>query len=159
MGRLPRSARRAAGFIALLLALFVALASTAYAAGPLGSLSQLPSPNNCIESLGNLATPDCGTESTANLSGAQDVVVSPDGKNVYMVDAGAGSVSEFARRGDGSLAELAAPNDCIGVKRRSVSVRPRRLGSPRSGVWRSAREPIVSATASIGFVRGNWRRG
>jgi len=92
---------------ALLPALIAVPTSAALAAGPLGSLSQLASPNNCIGS-----APECGTTSTANLNGSSAIVVSPDGKNVYMLDGG--SVSEFSRNADGSLEELAAPNDCIG---------------------------------------------
>jgi DNA-binding beta-propeller fold protein YncE len=114
MGPVMRAARRAAGPIAVAVAVLLG-ASSALAAGPLGSLSQLPSPDNCIESLGRGALPDCGTESTVSLTNGQDVVVSPDGKNVYMVDAGAGSVSEFARRADGSLTALLGQDACIGV--------------------------------------------
>jgi DNA-binding beta-propeller fold protein YncE len=101
--------RRLAGLIGFAVAAAVALfvAPAALAAGPLGSLSQLASPNNCIGS----AT-GCGTASTANLAGSEAVVVSPDGKNVYMLDGG--SISEFSRGANGSLTELAAPNDCIG---------------------------------------------
>ena len=76
--------------------------------GALGSLSQLPSPNNCIGTM-----PECGIDVGCQLAGSQAVVVSPDGKNVYMVDGG--SVSEFSRNANGSLAELPAPNDCIGA--------------------------------------------
>ena len=102
-----QSFRRIAGTIAGVVAAALIAVPVANAAGPLGSLSQLSSPNNCIGTM-----PECGTTSTANLAGSQAVVVSPDGKNVYMVDAG--SVSEFSRNANGSLAELAAPNDCIG---------------------------------------------
>jgi DNA-binding beta-propeller fold protein YncE len=103
---LRRSAWRIAGPIGLAVAL-LAVPAVASAA-PFGSLSQLPSPNNCVGS-----APECGTTTTANLSEPEGVVVSPDGKNVYMVDDGASSISEFARNPDGSLAELPAPNDCI----------------------------------------------
>jgi 6-phosphogluconolactonase (cycloisomerase 2 family) len=92
-----------------LLATLVAVpASAALAAGPLGSLSQLPSPNNCIGT-----TPECGTASTSSLAESQSVVVSPDGKNVYMAEFGDASISEFARHSDGSLTQLASPNNCI----------------------------------------------
>ena len=124
IGPVPRSARLAAGLIAVAMALLLP-ASRALAAGPLGSLSQLPSPNNCIGT-----TPECGTASTANLSGSQDIVVSPDGKNVYMVDRSANSVSEFARNADGSLTELAAPNDCIGTA--AACVNATGIGSPEA---------------------------
>jgi len=100
-----RLARRVAGLIGLAVAVALLAAPAALAAGPLGSLSQLPSPNNCLGSASG-----CGTASTANLAGSDAVVVSPDGKNVYMVEGN--SISEFARSPDGSLTELPAPNDC-----------------------------------------------
>src|ERR1700733_14087654 len=107
---LTRLGRRAAGPIGLAVALAVALlaAPAALAAGPLGSISQLASPNNCIGT-----SPECGTTSTASLNQPSVVVVSPDGKNVYMLDSGNSSVDEFTRNADGSLAELPAPKDCI----------------------------------------------
>lgn len=107
---MTRSARRAAGLIAAAVALALLAAPAAFAAGPLGSLSQLASPNNCIESLAQGATADCGTLSTTNLAQARDVVMSPDGKNVYVL--ASGSVSEFARRADGSLVQLPG---CVGT--------------------------------------------
>jgi DNA-binding beta-propeller fold protein YncE len=111
--RLPASKLRTAALIGV--AVSVALLVPAVAsASPLGSLSQLASPNNCIGT-----APECGTTSTANLNGSEAVVVSPDGKNVYMLDGG--SVAEFSRNADGSLAELPAPNDCIGATSGCVS--------------------------------------
>src|ERR1700733_4519568 len=107
---LTRLGRRAAGPIGLAVALVLLAAPAALAAGPLGSISQLASPNNCIGT-----APECGTTSTASLNQPSTVVVSPDGKNVYMLDSGSSSVDEFARNADGSLAELSAPNDCIAV--------------------------------------------
>ena len=89
-------------------ALIAVPASTALAADPFGSLSQLASPNNCIGS-----APECGTASTASLMGSHAVVVSPDGKNAYMLVNE--SVAEFSRNANGSLAELPTPNDCIGT--------------------------------------------
>ena len=98
MGPMTRSARRVAVVIAGAVALALLAAPSAFAAGPLGSLSQLPSPNSCIGT-----NPEC-TATTSSITGAGDVVVSPDGKNVYLLNNG--SVSEFARRADGSLLEL-----------------------------------------------------
>jgi DNA-binding beta-propeller fold protein YncE len=90
----------------LLAALFAVPA--AYAAAPLGSLSQLPGLNNCIGT-----APECGTAPIGSVNGARDVVVSPDGKNVYVVDGNDNSVSEFARNSDGSLTPLPSPNNCV----------------------------------------------
>ena len=103
-----RSFRRIVGTIAGAVVAALIAVPAAYAAGPLGSLSQLPSPNNCVGT-----TPECGTASTSSLTESQDVVVSPDGKNVYVVEFGDDSISEFARHSDGSLTQLASPNNCI----------------------------------------------
>jgi DNA-binding beta-propeller fold protein YncE len=105
MGPMLRSARRIGGLIALAALL---LPASALAAGPFGSLSQLPSPNNCVG-----PSPECGTAPIGSVNGAQAVVVSPDGKNVYVVDGSDASISEFARGPDGSLTQLANSNNCI----------------------------------------------
>ena len=76
-----------------------------------GSLSQLASPNNCIE------TPDaddgCGS-SAIGVTGVSGLAISPDGQNVYTAsEFEGGPIAEFARNGDGSLTQLASPNNCI----------------------------------------------
>ena len=47
----------------------------------------------------------------------QAIAISPDGKNVYVAGVDAndhGTIAELARSADGSLTQLASPNDCIG---------------------------------------------
>ena len=105
---LPRPGRRTAGLVGLTVAVALLAAPAGAAAAPLGSISQLASPNNCVGT-----APECGTTSTATLNQPDGVVVSPDGKNVYVLDVGNSSVDEFARNSSGSLTALAAPNDCI----------------------------------------------
>jgi DNA-binding beta-propeller fold protein YncE len=105
---LARSARRAAGLVAVAVAVALVAAPGALAATPFGSLSQLLSPNNCV----GPAT-ECGTAPIGSVNGAEGVVVSPDGKNVYVVDGSDASISEFARNPDGSLTQLPSPNNCI----------------------------------------------
>jgi CSLREA domain-containing protein len=61
---------------------------------------------------------DRGCATTVHgMENAYDVVVSPDGKNVYVAAGGGfpelGGVVELARASDGSLTQLAAPDDCI----------------------------------------------
>ncbi len=76
-----------------------------------GSLAQLPAPNDCIQGPGG--GPGCGTVG-AGLVGITGLAVSPDGRNVYGAsEANNSPIVEFARNGDGSLTQLAAPNDCI----------------------------------------------
>ena len=81
-----------------------------------GSLSQLAAPNDCIEE----ADSDlgCGTEGQGIASG-WELAMSPDGKNVYAaapaVECGNGceDVAEFTRNADGTLTQLASPDNCI----------------------------------------------
>ena len=77
-----------------------------------GSLTQLPNPNDCIqENAGALA---CGTETGRGINAVVGLAVSADGHNVYATSAGPnGDLAEFARAADGSLTQLASPNDCI----------------------------------------------
>lgn len=69
-----------------------------------GSLSQLASPNNCIEVTGDAST-ECPT-TAPGLTDSLDVVVSPDGKNVYVASLEDEAITEFARNADGSLTEI-----------------------------------------------------
>jgi DNA-binding beta-propeller fold protein YncE len=70
-----------------------------------GSLAQLASPNNCIESTSS-GSSDCTTTAPGLDDGTDDVAVSPDGQNVYVMSTDDESIAEFTRNADGSLAEL-----------------------------------------------------
>src|ERR1700759_2599196 len=72
-----------------------------------GALTQLTGNNSCIET--TQSTGQCPTSGTG-MTGSLGVVVSPDGKNVYVVGSQDDSIAEFARNADGSLH---SPNDCI----------------------------------------------
>jgi DNA-binding beta-propeller fold protein YncE len=85
---------------------FALAPALAHAQAP-GALAQLDSPNNCIQNTQS-ESPDC-TTTAPGLAGSQDVAVSPDGKNVYVVGDGDDAISEFVRNDDGSL----APIGCI----------------------------------------------
>jgi DNA-binding beta-propeller fold protein YncE len=82
----------------------------AHAQAP-GSLAQLASPDNCIQVTGG-GSPDC-VSSAPGLRGSEDVAVSPDGKNVYVIGNGDDAISEFARNSAGTLTPLPSPNNCI----------------------------------------------
>jgi hypothetical protein len=58
-----------------------------------GLLTQLPGSFNCITSNSG----GCGANDATGVAGARRVVVSPDGKNVYVADQGGDGVVEFAR--------------------------------------------------------------
>ena len=70
-----------------------------------GSLAQLQSPNNCIESTESESN-ECTTTAPGLDDGTNDVAVSPDGKNVYVISTDDASIAEFTRNSDGSLVEL-----------------------------------------------------
>ena len=104
--------------------LIVALAAVLYLSAPLsaladvasGTLSELPSPADCVgEEDGGGAL--CGTLVTEGLGGAYQPVVSPDGRNVYSV-AITGALIEYSRNpANGSLSVIGcltgvAPASC-----------------------------------------------
>lgn len=87
-----------------------------------GTLTQLASPNDCIEEQGN-PTPVCGTHDGVGLLAVTALAVSPDGKNLYSVsdtialaDGDApGAIAEFARDSStGALTQLTGADACIG---------------------------------------------
>jgi hypothetical protein len=83
-----------------------------------GSLSQLAAPNDCIEETDSDL--GCGTEGQGIASG-WELAMSPDGENVYAAapddECGGSShcedVAEFTRNADGTLTQLASPDNCI----------------------------------------------
>lgn len=85
-------------------------AAPSWGAPPLGSLSQLPSPFNCVGEQG-FHEPEigCGTLLPVEaINSSYEAQVSPDGKNAYSV-AIAGALIEYSRQSDGSL----KPIGCI----------------------------------------------
>jgi DNA-binding beta-propeller fold protein YncE len=101
-------ARRFLAAVAFVAA-FAATPALAEAQAP-GSLAQLASPNSCIQwGQGEQGCPTVGS----GLNNTSDVAVSPDGKNVYVLGYNDAAIAEFARNADGSLTQLASPNDCI----------------------------------------------
>jgi DNA-binding beta-propeller fold protein YncE len=78
-----------------------------------GALRQLPAPNACIQETGSSSS-DCARTGPGLTYGGH-LLVSPDGKDVYVVGlTQPGSVAEFARDAlTGALTQLPAPNACI----------------------------------------------
>ncbi|HEY2536060.1 MAG TPA: beta-propeller fold lactonase family protein [Solirubrobacteraceae bacterium] len=111
-GRLAMLPVLALLLIALLL-FAAAIPAASHAAPPLGALSQLASPFNCVSEEGYeeevKAFIGCGTLlPKGSMSSTYEAPVSPDGKNVYSV-AIAGALIEYSRQSDGSL----KPIGCI----------------------------------------------
>jgi len=90
-------------------AVFASFPQLARAQAP-GALTQLTGANSCIET--TRSTGECPTSGTG-MTSAIGVAVSPDGKNIYVLGSQDDSIAEFARSADGSLTQLASPNDCI----------------------------------------------
>lgn len=75
-----------------------------------GRLSQLAAPNDCITP----HTGGCGTTRASGLPFPYTLVISPDGKHVYVASIGTRAVSAFARNGEtGALTQLPAPANCL----------------------------------------------
>ena len=68
-----------------------------------GSLAQLQSPNNCIVT--GTSSSEC-SKTAPGLNGSEDIVVSPDGANVYVLSSSDDAITEFARNADGSLTQI-----------------------------------------------------
>ena len=89
-----------------------------------GSLAEPGGANDCIEenSSGDGGHPaeGCGTNTGHGLGEGGTLQVSPDGANVYVAATSDdcnvpchAALAEFARNSDGSLTQLATPNNCI----------------------------------------------
>ncbi|HEY2282813.1 MAG TPA: hypothetical protein VGH60_04600 [Solirubrobacteraceae bacterium] len=99
--------------VLLLIALLLfaaAIPAASRATPPLGALSQLPVPFNCVGEEGfHVPEIGCGTLLPAEaINASYEAQVSPDGKNAYSV-AIAGALIEYSRQSDGSL----KPIGCI----------------------------------------------
>jgi len=68
----------------------------------IGSLTQLGGSNSCIA----VGESECPTANGEGLSGSEDVAVSPDGKNVYVLGENDDAIAEFSRSADGSLTQI-----------------------------------------------------
>ena len=91
---------------------FAAAAIGAFAMSPQLAHAQTP---GSLSELGCIQAPnssECPTDGHG-LTGASDAAVSPDGGNVYVAAGNDDAIAEFTRTTDGSLSQLAAPNNCI----------------------------------------------
>ena len=91
------------------------MAVTDLTRAPDGALSEPDGAGDCLSETGSGG--EC-TSSATGLSDVQSVTVSPDGGNVYVgsgVPDDTGDIAEFTRGANGSLAQLASPENCIGT--------------------------------------------
>lgn len=84
-------------------------AQLAHAAPVPGALSQLPTPNECIQQTGATL---CSSHAVG-INGTVGLAITPDGKNAYVVATSSQAVAELARSASGALSQLASPNDCV----------------------------------------------
>lgn len=79
-----------------------------------GTLTQLASPNDCLEEAGD-ATPVCGTSDGKGLTAATALALTPSGANLYAVsDDSPGAVAEFTRGAGGALTQPSGASACVG---------------------------------------------
>jgi DNA-binding beta-propeller fold protein YncE len=79
----------------------------AFERGVEGALTQLHGEEACIGATVS------GCAHSEHLEGTEDLVVSPDGNNVYGTSTATNSVIELKRTGTGALEQLASPNECV----------------------------------------------
>ncbi|HSZ14138.1 MAG TPA: beta-propeller fold lactonase family protein [Solirubrobacteraceae bacterium] len=72
-----------------------------------GVLAQLPGEEGCI------STANTKCAHGVAIDGPEDLVISPDGRDVYANSSQNNAVLEFRREPSGALAQLAAPNTCL----------------------------------------------
>ena len=75
-----------------------------------GSLAQLTGSNACIQAT-NIEGGDCPNSTASGLSGTDDVAVSPDNKDVYVISSNDDAIAEFSRGADGSLTSIGCISD------------------------------------------------
>ncbi len=73
-----------------------------------GALTQLAGSNACLTSTGVT-----GCASALDINGSGELIVSPDGQNVYANSFVENAILEFSRESSGELKQLAGPNTCI----------------------------------------------
>jgi len=72
-----------------------------------GALTQLAGTKGCISEENKACA--AGVE----INGPEDLVVSPDGKNIYANSYGSSAIIELERNGAGEIKQLAKPNACV----------------------------------------------
>ncbi len=90
-----------------------------FARNPDGTLQQLAAPNDCVAEnpaqYPNGPPPsDCSTQTAHGIHFPTALAVSPDGKNLYVIDGDHSTITEFARDANGALTQPGDPaNHCI----------------------------------------------
>ncbi len=85
----------------------------AFERGTEGALKQLPLEEACIGEKVSGCTHGAQAE---HIDGAEDLVASPDGNNVYATSYASNAVVELKRTSSGALEQLPSPNECISTE-------------------------------------------
>ncbi len=127
----------------------------AFERGAEGALKQLHLEEGCISET------VIACSHAEHIQGTEDLVVSPDGNNVYGTSTATHSVVELKRTGTGALEQLGAPNECVTTEKSVVGcTEAKEIASPvgvaisldGSNVYVSSRSTNKSAVAA--FARG-----
>lgn len=128
----------------------------AFERGAEGALKQLAGEEACIGATVS------GCTHSEHLEGTEDLVVSPDGNNVYGTATATHAVVELKRTATGALEQLASPNECVTTEKSlSGCTEVKEIASPvgvavspdGSNVYVSSRSTKKSAVGA--FARGS----
>lgn len=86
----------------------------AFERGAEGALTQLSGEEGCIGEKVTVCTHGASAE---HIDGSEDLVVSPDGSNVYATSFALNAVVELKRRSSGALEQLASPHECVSTEK------------------------------------------
>ncbi len=86
----------------------------AFERGAEGTLTQLPGEEACI---GEKIVECTHGASAEHIDGAEDLVVSADGNNLYATSFAANAVVELKRKPSGALEQLVSPNECVSTEK------------------------------------------
>lgn len=124
----------------------------AFERGPEGALVQLSNEEACIgEGVAGCAT-------GAHLEGSEDLVVSPDGTNVYANSAHTNAVVELKRTASGALEELASPNECVSTEVLEHCTRAKGIGAAVGVAISPGGEDLYASSAGENSVAA-FKRG
>ncbi len=131
----------------------------AFGRGLDGALTQLPGEEACI---GETVSGCMNGSHAEHIEGTEDLVVSPDGNNIYGTSTATHSVVELKRTATGALEQLASPNECVTTEKSfSGCTEVKEIASPvgvavspdGSNVYVSSRSTNKSAVGA--FARGS----
>jgi DNA-binding beta-propeller fold protein YncE len=125
-----------------------------FARGAEGALEQLPGEEGCV------SEKVAGCKVLAHVDGSEDLVISPDGANVYAnsYPGGESAVIEFKRTESGELEALAANNECVSTETLAGCTKAKRVGGPLGLAISPDGEDVYAGSANENSV-AEFKRG